>query len=297
MNEAVKQVSAPSAAGSDSSTPMPAAANAAVGIFDSGIGGLSVLLHIHSALPREQLIYFADSGYAPYGDKTEAQIVERSLTIASFLLEQEIKALVVACNTATAAAIQAIRARWPQLVVVGIEPGLKPAAQQTRSGTVGVLATRSTLASQRFALLQQQMQAQYQVRYLPQACVGLVDLIEKGELFSPATVQLLERYLRPLLEQGADTLVLGCTHYPFVRPAIESVCQRLAGGVPDIIDTGQAVTRQLQRLLATEGLQAQAATGSLAGFTTASRSTLEQAFRGLLKLDPPVQALQPQAGG
>jgi glutamate racemase len=297
MNEAVKQVSAPSAAGSGSSTPMPAAANAAVGIFDSGIGGLSVLRHIHAALPREQLIYFADSGYAPYGDKTEPQIVERSLAIASFLLEQGVKALVVACNTATAAAIQAIRARWPQLVVVGIEPGLKPAAQQTRSGTVGVLATRSTLASQRFALLQQQMQAQYQVRYLPQACVGLVDLIEKGELFSPATVQLLERYLRPLLEQGADTLVLGCTHYPFVRPAIESVCQRLAGGVPDIIDTGQAVTRQLQRLLATEGLQAQAATGSLAGFTTASRSTLEQAFRGLLKLDPPVQALQPQAGG
>lgn len=297
MNEAVKQVSAPSAAGSGSSTPMPAAANAAVGIFDSGIGGLSVLRHIHAALPREQLIYFADSGYAPYGDKTEPQIVERSLAIASFLLEQGVKALVVACNTATAAAIQAIRARWPQLVVVGIEPGLKPAAQQTRSGTVGVLATRSTLASQRFALLQQQMQAQYQVLYLPQACVGLVDLIEKGELFSPATVQLLERYLRPLLEQGADTLVLGCTHYPFVRPAIESVCQRLAGGVPDIIDTGQAVTRQLQRLLATEGLQAQAATGSLAGFTTASRSTLEQAFRGLLKLDPPVQALQPQAGG
>ena len=297
MNEAVKQVSAPSAAGSDSSSPMPAAANAAVGIFDSGIGGLSVLRHIHSALPREQLIYFADSGYAPYGDKTEARIVERSLTIASFLLEQGIKALVVACNTATAAAIQAIRARWPQLVVVGIEPGLKPAAQQTRSGTVGVLATRSTLASQRFALLQQQMEARYQVRYLPQACVGLVDLIEKGELYSPATVQLLERYLGPLLEQGADTLVLGCTHYPFVRPAIESVCQRLAGGIPDIIDTGQAVTRQLQRLLATEGLEAQAATGSLAGFTTASRSTLEQAFRGLLKLDPPVQALQPQTGG
>ena len=297
MNEAVKQVSAPSAAGSDSSSPMPAAANAAVGIFDSGIGGLSVLRHIHAALPREQLLYFADSGYAPYGDKTEAQIVERSLAIASFLLEQGVKALVVACNTATAAAIQAIRARWPQLVVVGIEPGLKPAAQQTRSGTVGVLATRSTLASQRFALLQQQMEAQYQVRYLPQACVGLVDLIEKGELYSPATMQLLERYLGPLLEQGADTLVLGCTHYPFVRPAIESVCQRLAGGVPDIIDTGQAVTRQLQRLLATEGLEAQAATGSLAGFTTASRSTLEQAFRGLLKLDPPVQALQPQTGG
>lgn len=276
---------------------MPTAADAAIGIFDSGIGGLSVLRHIHAALPREQLLYFADSGYAPYGDKTEAQIVERSLAIASFLLEQRVKALVVACNTATAAAIQAIRTRWPQLLVVGIEPGLKPAAQLTRSRTVGVLATRSTLASQRFALLQAQMQAQYQVRYLPQACVGLVDLIEKGELYSPATVQLLERYLAPLLEQGADTLVLGCTHYPFVRPAIESVCKSLVGETPDIIDTGQAVTRQLQRLLEAGQLQTRAATGSLAGFTTASRSTLENAFRGLLKLDPPVQALQPQGGG
>lgn len=276
---------------------MPTAADAAIGIFDSGIGGLSVLRHIHAALPREQLLYFADSGYAPYGDKTEAQIVERSLAIAAFLLEQRVKALVVACNTATAAAIQAIRTRWPQLLVVGIEPGLKPAAQLTRSRTVGVLATRSTLASQRFALLQAQMEAQYQVRYLPQACVGLVDLIEKGELHSPATVQLLERYLAPLLEQGADTLVLGCTHYPFVRPAIESVCRSLVGETPDIIDTGQAVTRQLQRLLEAGQLQTRAATGSLAGFTTASRSTLENAFRGLLKLDPPVQALQPQGGG
>ncbi|ADJ63056.1 glutamate racemase [Herbaspirillum seropedicae] len=297
MDEAVKQLRTPSAVRSDSSSPMPTAADAAIGIFDSGIGGLSVLRHIHAALPREQLLYFADSGYAPYGDKTEAQIVERSLAIASFLLEQRVKALVVACNTATAAAIQAIRTRWPQLLVVGIEPGLKPAAQLTRSRTVGVLATRSTLASQRFALLQAQMQAQYQVRYLPQACVGLVDLIEKGELHSPATVQLLERYLAPLLEQGADTLVLGCTHYPFVRPAIESVCKSLVGETPDIIDTGQAVTRQLQRLLEAGQLQTGAASGSLAGFTTASRSTLENAFRGLLKLDPPVQALQPQGGG
>lgn len=296
MDEAIKQLRTPSAVRSDSSPLMPTAADAAVGIFDSGIGGLSVLRHIHAALPREHLLYFADSGYAPYGDKTEAQIVERSLAIASFLLEQGVKALVVACNTATAAAIQAIRTRWPQLLVVGIEPGLKPAAQLTRSRTVGVLATRSTLASQRFALLQAQMQAQYQVRYLPQACVGLVDLIEKGELHSPATVQLLERYLAPLLEQGADTLVLGCTHYPFVRPAIESVCRSLVGEAPGIIDTGQAVTRQLQRLLEAGQLQTQATTGSLAGFTTASRSTLENAFRGLLKLDPPVQALQPQGG-
>lgn len=270
---------------------MPTAADAAVGIFDSGIGGLSVLRPIHAALPREKLLYFADSGYAPYGDKGEDEIVARSLAIASFFVDQGVKALVVACNTATAAAIQAIRERWPALVVVGIEPGLKPAAQQTGSGTVGVLATRSTLASKRFALLREQMESQYRVRFLPQACVGLVDLIEKGELHSPATVGLLERYLAPLLEQGADTLVLGCTHYPFVREAIEGVCRRLAGSTPAIVDTGEAVTRQLLRLLDGAALLRSAGEGSLAGYTTASRSTLEHAFASLLRLEVPVHAL------
>lgn len=270
---------------------MPMTADAAIGIFDSGVGGLSVLRHIHAALPRETLLYFADSGYAPYGDKTEAEIVERSLAVATFLLTQNIKALVVACNTATAAAIQAIRERWPELLVVGIEPGLKPAARQTATGTVGVLATRSTLASQRFASLQEQMESQYRVRFVPQACVGLVDLIEKGELYSPATVALLERYLTPLLEQGADTLVLGCTHYPFVREAIEGACRRLAGRECAIVDTGEAVTRQLLRLLQTRGLGRESGPGSLTGYTTASRSTLENAFATLLELRPEVLAL------
>lgn len=272
---------------------MPMAANAAIGIFDSGIGGLSVLRHIHAALPREQLLYFADSGYAPYGDKTEQEIVARSLGIASFLVNQGIKALVVACNTATAAAIQAIRDRWPALIVVGIEPGLKPAAQRSKSGLVGVLATRSTLASKRFALLQLQVENQYQVRFLPQACIGLVNQIEKGELYSPATMVLLERYLSPLLEQGADTLVLGCTHYPFVREAIKSACHKLttSGQDPLIIDTGEAVTRQLLRLLESGSLLNSSPTGSLAGYTTASQSTLERAFRELLRLDPPIYTL------
>ncbi|WP_245200180.1 glutamate racemase [Herbaspirillum sp. LeCh32-8] len=270
---------------------VPTAADAAVGIFDSGIGGLSVLRHIHAALPHEKLLYFADSGYAPYGDKSEDEIVARSLAIAAFFIDQRAKALVVACNTATAAAIQAIRERWPALLVVGIEPGLKPAAQLTRSGTVGVLATRSTLASKRFALLREQMESSHQARFLPQACVGLVDLIEKGELYSPATVILLERYLAPLLEQGADTLVLGCTHYPFVREAIEDVCRRLSGNTPAIVDTGEAVTRQLLRLLDSAALRRPASPGSLAGFTTASSSTLAHAFANLLRLDPPVHAL------
>ncbi|MFL9923402.1 glutamate racemase [Herbaspirillum lusitanum] len=270
---------------------MPMTADAAIGIFDSGIGGLSVLRHIHANLPSEHLLYFADSGYAPYGDKTEAEIVERSLAIASFLLAQNIKALVVACNTATAAAIQAIRTRWPNLIVVGIEPGLKPAAQQSKSGVVGVLATRSTLSSKRFAALQQQVESDTQVRFLPQACVGLVDLIEKAELYSPTTIGLLERYLAPLLEQEADTLVLGCTHYPFLREAIASVCLRISGTTPAIIDTGDAVTRQLTRLLQARTLLNPNDAGSLRGYTTASSSTLQHAFSSLLKLKPEVSAL------
>jgi len=271
--------------------PMPMTADAAIGIFDSGVGGLSVLRHVHAALPRERLLYVADSGFAPYGDKPDAAIVARSLAIANFFASQRVKALVVACNTATAAAIEAIRAQWPQWIVVGIEPGLKPAAQQSRSGVVGVLATRSTLASQRFAALRAQSEAQTAVRYLTQACVGLVDLIEKGELHSVATNQLLEGYLRPLLEQDVDTLVLGCTHYPFVRETIELVCRRLSGKVPAIIDTGEAVTRQLHRLLQKAGLLDTTGAGSLCGFTTASQRTLENAFGRLLDLHPPVRAL------
>ncbi len=190
----------------------PADANASVGVFDSGIGGLSVLRHIHAHLPHEHLLYFADSGYAPYGGKPKAQIVERTLAIAEFLLQRGAKALVVACNTATAASIAALRERYPSLPVVGVEPGLKPAAALTRSGIVGVLATERTLASPRFAALHEKISEATGVRFLLQPCIGLAAQVEKGELHSRATERLLQAYVTPLVEQGADTLVLGCTH-------------------------------------------------------------------------------------
>jgi glutamate racemase len=164
---------------------MPMAADAPIGIFDSGVGGLSVLRHIHADLPHEHLLYFADSGYAPYGERSETEIVDRSLAIAQFLLAQGAKALVVACNTATAAAISALRGRYPALIVVGIEPGLKPAAQQTRSRQVGVLATRSTLASARFIMLRDQLSAATGVSFHGAACSGLADQIERGALYAP----------------------------------------------------------------------------------------------------------------
>jgi len=264
-------------------------ANSPIGIFDSGVGGLSILRHIHALLPNEALLYFADSGFAPYGEKPEAVIVERVLSIADFLLQQNCKAIVVACNTATAAAIAALREKYPSLTVVGVEPGLKPAAAQTKTNVVGVLATERTLASDKFQALHEQQAASGDVRFLQQACVGLADQIEKGELASIQTVSLVRRYVEPLITQGADTLVLGCTHYPFVLEQIETVIKSLQKEV-SIIDTGAAVARHLQRLLEQSHLYHPIATkqAPLTAFTTGSHSSLRSAFKVLLGLAPEV---------
>ncbi|MDE2429103.1 MAG: glutamate racemase, partial [Burkholderiales bacterium] len=196
---------------------------APVGVFDSGIGGLSVLQHIRRCLPNESLLYFADSGFAPYGDKPESAIIARCLAVADFLVTQNIKALVVACNTATAAAIHVLRQRYPTLIIIGIEPGLKPATQQTKSKIVGVLATQATLQSEKFRMLSAQLTQETGVSFISSACIGLANQIEKGELRSAKTVALVRQYVLPLLEQGADTLVLGCTHYPFATALIQKI--------------------------------------------------------------------------
>ena len=267
------------------------AASAPIGVFDSGIGGLSVLKHIRACLPDEDLLYFADSGYAPYGGRTEDEIVARSLAIAEFLLQHRAKALVVACNTATAAAIKALRKRYPALPLVGVEPGLKPGAALTKSGTVGVLATKSTLASAKFNTLREQLSADGRVRFLPQACVGLADQVEKGELRAAATATLLRGYLEPLIEQGADTLVLGCTHYPFVQPLIEELVKRMTSTPVTIVDTGEPVARQLVRLLGEHGLLRMDGGGAVTAFTTGSETALSGAFARLLELHPAVMRI------
>jgi glutamate racemase len=272
---------------------MPAAADAPVGIFDSGVGGLSVLRHIHAQLPLENLAYFADSAFAPYGGKPEAEVVERTLAIAGFLASQRCKALVIACNTATAAAVTAVRGRYPLLPVVGVEPGLKPAALCSASRVVGVLATERTLASKRFQALEAQLGAATGVRFVTQACSGLADQVEKGELRSPATAALVRRYVEPLLAQGADTLVLGCTHYPFLLPLIEASARHVAGREVNIIDTGEAVARQLRRMLAERALlsAANAAPGAIQGWTTGSAGTLATSMMKLLGINAPASAM------
>ncbi|NHZ93839.1 glutamate racemase [Massilia sp. CCM 8733] len=234
--------------------PAIASATAPIGVFDSGVGGLSVLRHIRAQLPHEHLLYFADSGFAPYGDKPESVLVERSLAVAGFLIANGAKALVVACNTATVAAIKVLRAHYPDMPIVGVEPGLKPAAAASRNGKVGVLATSVTVAGAKFLLLRDQISAASHTQFLLQGCPGLVDRIELGELDSPAIRALLERYATPLLDQGADTLVLGCTHYPFVLAMLGEVIAQATSREIVLIDTGDAVARHLARLLATAGL-------------------------------------------
>ncbi|NJN48450.1 MAG: glutamate racemase [Candidatus Competibacteraceae bacterium] len=210
-----------------------------IGVFDSGIGGLSVLREIRALLSKDDLLYVADSGFAPYGHRSVAFIVQRSLLIARFLMAHNAKAIVVACNTATAAAVATLRDELP-IPIIGMEPGIKPAAVVSRSKIIGVLATESTLNSDRFSALLTRTTEGMEI--IVQPCPGLVEQIEAGNFTGPATHALVTRFITPLLTKGVDTLVLGCTHYPLVRQLIAQI----AGPTVQIIDTGPAVARHLR---------------------------------------------------
>lgn len=220
---------------------------APIGVFDSGVGGLSVLREIRRALPGEDLLYVADSGFAPYGDRPGQFIQERAEAIVEFFHSERVKAVVVACNTATAVAIQALRSRY-EIAIVAMEPAVKPAAEITRSGVVGILATTQTLASDSFSRLAERYGKG--VRLVLQPCPGLVELVEKGEVDGSAAQSLTARYVSPLIEQGADTIVLGCTHYSFLSPVIRAA----AGPAVFVIDPAVAVARELHRRLKTSEL-------------------------------------------
>lgn len=217
--------------------------DAPIGVFDSGIGGLSVLLEIRRLLPAEPLCYVADSAHIPYGEKSQDFIRARSEQIAAFLLAQGAKALVLACNTATAAAVGALRERYPSIPIVGMEPALKPAAAVTQSGVIGVLATSGTLGSAKFAALRERFAGN--LRVLTQPCPGLVERIEAGDLASIKLRQQLIDWTAPLLAAGCDTLILGCTHYPFIKPLLAE----LLPAQVRLIDSGAAVAKRLRQLL------------------------------------------------
>lgn len=236
-------------------------ASGTIGVFDSGVGGLSVLRHIRAALPDDRLIYIADSAHVPYGDKLAAYIEQRSLVLTRFLIAQGADAIVVACNTATAAAVASLRNQF-NIPIVGMEPAVKPAVSVTKSGVVGVLATVGTLESARFAALLDRYGEEVEI--VTQGCPGLVEQVEQGELGSARTRELIARYTAPLLARGADTLILGCTHYLFLAALIrEVVGQNIA-----LVDTGAAVARQLQRRIELELPTRAAGDGSAMFYTS-----------------------------
>jgi len=217
-----------------------------IGVFDSGLGGLTVVRALLEHLPGMDIVYVADTVHAPYGEKTHEQIRQFSDAITRSLIDMyQIDALVVACNTATSAAIDHLRDAFPDLVIVGTEPGVKPALIQTRSGKVGVLATPATLAGDKYQELVDALVPHDRITLYEQACPGLVEQIEAGEVDSDTTIAMLEGWLSPMREAGVDTIVLGCTHYPLAADAIT----RVMGRPVHLIETGEAIARRLSSLL------------------------------------------------
>jgi glutamate racemase len=254
---------------------MAPSSGAPIGIFDSGLGGLSVLRAVRAQLPAEQLVYVADSRYAPYGQRDDDFIADRTLAIGEWLAAQGAKALVVACNTATAQSIALVRERLP-IPLVGVEPGIKPAALLSKSRVAGVLATQVTLRSARFQALVERHATD--LRVLCQPGHGLVEAVERCDVSSPALVELLRGHLQPMLDAGADTLVLGCTHYPFLDFAIRSIVgERMA-----LVDTSVAIARQLERVLDQHGLRAHAANDAADGAAARFCSTSDGAHLRML---------------
>lgn len=253
---------------------------ALIGVFDSGVGGLSILDEALRQLPDHDYLYFADSANAPYGEKTSEWIAARSLHICQFLVESGCQAIVVACNTATAEAIRDIRAALQHIPIIGVEPGIKPAAMQSQNGVVGVLATEATLKSDKFNSLLSTLPGD--CRFVKQAGAGLVPLIESGQLHDPKTAALLAKHLEPIQAAGADTLVLGCTHYPFLAPLIRTIM----GDTVQLVDTSQAVVRQLARQLAEHQLtESRQSKRSLRLLSTANGAQLHRMAMQLLRAD------------
>ncbi len=253
-------------------------ARSPIGIFDSGVGGLSVLRAIRQQLPGEALLYLADQAHVPYGPRPLEEVRLFSEAITHFLLNQGARLVVVACNAASAAALHYLRQTFPEVPFVGMEPAVKPAAERTQSGVVGVLATPATFQGALYASVVERFAQD--VTLLQHTCPGLVAQIEAGSLDTPETRRILEDSLRPMLAQGIDTVVLGCTHYPFVIPLIQDI----AGPGVRVIDPAPAVARQVGRVLEALGLLS--TTKDLKGSQSPSRPFMQFYTSG----DPPALA-------
>lgn len=217
---------------------------ASIGVYDSGVGGLTVLRALFNLLPHESTIYFADQAKVPYGERPLEEVRQLAEGVVELLMAEGAKLIVIACNTASAAALKHLRALYPDFPFVGMEPAVKPAAEQTLSGKVGVLATPSTFHGELYASVVERFAKDVQIYQA--TCQGLVRQIEKGYLATPKTRLILEQAVRPMIAEGVDTLVMGCTHFPFVIPLI----QQIAGENVRVIDPAPAIARQTARVLA-----------------------------------------------
>jgi glutamate racemase len=258
-----------------------------IGIFDSGVGGLSVLRAIREQMPAENLIYLGDQGHVPYGARPMEEIQKFSEGITRFLLYQDSKIVVVACNTASAAALKTLREKFPEVSFVGMEPAVKPAAEATQTGKVGVLATPATFQGALYASVVERFGAD--VELFQHTCPGLVSQIEKGELDTQRTREILQDALLPMLAKNIDTVVLGCTHYPFVIPLIEQI----VGENVRVIDPAPSVAKQTQRLLEAENLLNRSdASGRVQYFTSGDVPVVQSALAKLLGRNDVVQKVK-----
>jgi glutamate racemase len=233
-----------------------------IGVFDSGLGGLSVLRELRRLIPSQPMIYIGDQIHTPYGIRTLEEVRRLTTEAVQFLFRHDARLIVVACNTASAAALKSLRVKFPDVPFVGMEPAVKPAAEQTHSGVVGVLATYATFQSELYASVVERFAKDVTVLQSP--CPGLVAEIEKGNLTGPETREILQRELNPMLEKGIDTVVLGCTHYPFVIPLIKEI----VGPDVRVIDPAPAVAKQTAHLLSEHGWLAESGHGKGKLYTT-----------------------------
>ena len=253
---------------------------ALIGVFDSGVGGLSILDEALRQLPEHDYIYLADSLNAPYGEKSSEWIASRSMELCQYLAAQGCQAIMIACNTATAQAIAHIRAELNSIPIIGVEPGIKPAAMQSHNGVVGVLATEATLKSDKFNALLATLPSD--CHFIKQSGEGLVPLIEAGKANSEETLELLAKHLITMQDAGADTIVLGCTHYPFLKKAI----RKLLGDSINLIDTSDAVVRQLKRKLETsQGKLTNDKAGTVKFISSKDAETLRNMAQELMQSD------------
>jgi len=221
-----------------------------IGVFDSGLGGLTVVQSLSQVIKGAELFYIADTKNAPYGEKTQEQILQYSLEITDYFIKHhQIDALVVACNTATSAAISKLREKYPKLILVGTEPAIKPAIEQTKTRMVGVLATPATLRGDKYQALVEKLSSIKKIKLFEQACPRLVEHIENGTLESRECMILLETWLSPMRDEDVDTIVLGCTHYPLASKVIRKMMKKEV----NLLDSGKAIAQRLLMLLREEG--------------------------------------------